>query len=83
MAAAESAGRQVSVRIDGRSRDVEKRELTGRELRQLAGLPGAEDHDLFLEQPGLAEDRRLDDNDVVEIRDGMRFFSTPRAILMG
>jgi hypothetical protein len=73
----------ITVRVDGRVLNVSQDTMTGREFRELAGLSGADDQDMYLEHPGIAEDTRIEDDEVLRIHDGMRFFTTPRAILMG
>jgi hypothetical protein len=71
------------VEIDGHTYRVESTTTTGRELRELAGIPPAERRDLYIEEPGVTEDKLVSDHDVVTVRQGMSFFSTPRLILAG
>ena len=56
--------------------------LTGSELRQLAEPPIGPDRDLFEIVPG-GSDRKIENTDKVEIRNGMRFFSAPTTINPG
>lgn len=54
--------------------------LTGLEIRHLGGVD--KDRDLFEVVPG-GSDRKIENGDEVEIRDGMRFFSAPATINPG
>ena len=56
--------------------------LTGLEIRKVADPPIDEKRDLFEVVPG-GSDLKIDDDQEVEIRDGMRFFSAPRQINPG
>ena len=56
--------------------------LTGSRIRQLVSPPIGADRDLFEIVPGDA-DRKIGDEDSVQIRDWMRFFSAPRTINPG
>ena len=71
------------VEIDGHSHRVESPTITGRNLRVLAALAPAEPRDLYIEEPGVTEDKLVGDDDVVTLRQGMSFFTTPRMILAG
>lgn len=69
------------IHIDRQQYKVDHSPMTGTELRQLASL-GA-DVDLYLEERGDEDDRLIDDDDEVELKNGMHFFSTPRNITPG
>lgn len=56
--------------------------LTGRKIRESVDPPIAADRDLFEIVPG-GSDRKIGDDQSVEIRDWMRFFSAPRTINPG
>lgn len=56
--------------------------LTGREIRMVPDPPIDEQRDLFEVVPG-GSDRKIEDDEKVEIRDGMRFFTAPRQINPG
>ena len=60
----------------------EKIVLTGLEIRKLADPDVDEKRDLFLVVPG-GSDKKIGNDDEVEIRDGMRFFSAPALINPG
>jgi len=83
MAESRPPSQPVTIRVNGQQLSVAGGAVTAGQLRSLAGVPSADIIDLFLELPGLAEDRILDDSDVVEVEDGMSFFSVPRAIMAG
>lgn len=56
--------------------------LTGLEIRKVPDPPIDEKRDLFEVVPG-GSDRKIEDATVVEIHDGMRFFTAPRQINPG
>lgn len=56
--------------------------LTGMELRRIPEPPIDEKRDLFEVVPG-GSDRKIEDDEKLEIRDGMRFFTAPRQINPG
>lgn len=56
--------------------------LTGRQIRELADPPIGTDRDIFEIVPG-GPDRKIEDDDKVKIRNGMRFFSAPAVINPG
>ncbi len=78
-----SVSDHISIRMDGRELAVSQRRISGAELRALGGLPGSDEKDLYLESPGISEDRLVSDNDVIDLHAGMTFFSLPRHILAG
>lgn len=73
---------QFHIRIDRVQYTVTEEQLTGAEIRLIPEPPIGPDRDLFEVQPGKP-DRQLSDGDVVEIRDGMRFFTAPSHINPG
>ena len=56
--------------------------LTGLEIRKIPDPPIDEKRDLFEVVPG-GSDRKIEDDQELEIRDGMRFFTAPRQINPG
>lgn len=66
------------IHIDRKKYEVDDSQLTGAEIRQLAGL--GSDVDLFLEEQGDEDDRLIADGDSVDLKNGMHFFSTPKHI---
>ena len=68
----------VPVRLDSLTDGT----LAGSEIRQLVKPPIGADRDLFEIVPG-GSDRKIGDEDSVQIRDWMRFFSAPRTINPG
>ena len=70
------------IQIDRKHYRVEKKELTGRELRHLPQPPIGPDRDLFEVVPG-GSDRKIGDDQVVEMRNGLRFFTAPAQINPG
>ena len=70
------------IRIDRTEYKVTQRQMTGLELRHVPPTPIGPDRDLFEVVPG-GTDRRIEDNTLVEIRNGLRFFSAPAQINPG
>jgi hypothetical protein len=73
---------EFHIQIDRVHYAVTKEEMTGAELRHLPHPPIDETRDVYEVRPGQT-DRLIGDTDVVEIRDGLRFFTAPRHINPG
>ena len=71
-----------SIQIDRVHYKVHASRQTGAELRHLPTPPIGPDRDLFEVVPG-GTDRKIGDVDVVEIRNGIRFFTAPAQINPG
>ena len=87
MAAAEKAPNpkpeKFTIKIDKESFHVEQAALTGLELRALSVPPIGPERDLFLVQPGPADDDLIADDRSVELKNGMHFFTAPSTINPG
>ena len=70
------------IRIDRVEYTVTQEKLNGEELRQVPSPPVPKDRDLYLVVPGH-DDRKIKDDDTVEMRDGLRFFTAPNTINPG
>jgi hypothetical protein len=70
------------IQIDRKIYMVELKHMTGLQLRALPSPPIGPDRDLFEVVPG-GPDRKIGDEEVVEIRNGLRFFSAPAQINPG
>lgn len=70
------------VKIDRTTYKVESKHMTGMQLRMLPTTPLGPDRDLFEVVPG-GTDLKIGDEDVVEIKNGLRFFSAPAQINPG
>ena len=70
------------IQIDRQHYTVTQRRMTGLELRHVPTPPIGPDRDLFEVVPG-GSDRKIGDEDVVEIRNGLRFFTAPAQINPG
>ena len=70
------------IQIDRAHYTVHQREMTGTELRRVPVPPIPSDRDLYEVRPGQP-DRLIEDQTVVEIRDGLRFFTAPHHINPG
>jgi hypothetical protein len=70
------------IQIDRAHYTVHQREMSGAELRRVPTPPVSPDRDLYEVRPG-ERDRLIEDATVVEIRDGLRFFTAPHHINPG
>jgi hypothetical protein len=70
------------IQIDRTHYRVELKHMTGLQLRALPTPPIGPDRDLFEVVPG-GTDRKIGDEEVVEMRNGLRFFSAPAQITPG
>lgn len=75
-------GHEYHIQIDRVHYTVTQASMTGLQLRQVPPTPIGPDRDLFEVVPG-GTDRKIGDADVVEIRDGKRFFTAPAQINPG
>lgn len=73
---------EFHIQIDRVHYTVTMSVMTGAQLRQVPNPPIGPDRDLFEVVPG-GTDRKIGDNDEVEIRDGKRFFTAPAQINPG
>ena len=72
----------VNIKIDRTHYEVPKGAMTGAQLRALPDPDVPADRDLWEERPG-DRDRKVDANDRVEVREGMKFFTAPNTINPG
>lgn len=70
------------IQIDRTHFTVHQKEMTGEELRRVPTPPIPTDRDLYEVRPG-EQDRLIEDTTVVEITDGLRFFTAPHHINPG
>jgi len=70
------------IQIDRVHFTVTQEKMTGAELRHVPPTPIGPDRDLFEVVPG-GVDKKIDDTFVVEIHNGMRFFTAPAQINPG
>jgi len=73
---------KFQIQIDRTHFTVTVPQMTGQQLRQLPTPPVGSDRDLFEVVPG-GSDKKIGDNDVVEMRNGLRFFTAPAQINPG
>ena len=71
-----------NIQIDREHYKVSQAQMTGAELRQVPPTPIQADRDLFEVVPGHP-DRKIGNDDAVEIRNGQRFFTAPGTINPG
>lgn len=70
------------IQIDREHYEVSEAEMSGAQLRQVPPTPIPPERDLFEVVPGHP-DRKIENDDVVEIRNGLRFFTAPGTINPG
>lgn len=70
------------IQIDRTHYKVHQARMTGLELRQVPPTPIGPDRDLFQVVPG-GSDVKITDDMVVEMRNGLRFFTAPAQINPG
>jgi hypothetical protein len=73
---------EFNIQIDRVHYKVKQAVMTGLQLRHVPPTPIGPDRDLFEVVPG-GTDRKIADDDKVEIRDGKRFFTAPAQINPG
>lgn len=73
---------QFEIQIDRVHYKVTMERMTGLQLRHVPNPPIGPDRDLFEVVPG-GSDRKIGDEQVVEIRNGLRFFTAPAQINPG
>ncbi len=73
---------KFNIQIDRVHYVVHQAVMTGLQLRQVPSPPIGPDRDLFEVVPG-GTDRKIVDDDQVEIRNGKRFFTAPAQINPG
>lgn len=74
--------KEFEIRIDRTEYKVRQHKMTGTELRHLPNPPIGPDRDLFEVVPG-GSDKKIADGDVVEMHNGLRFFTAPAQINPG
>ncbi len=79
----ESPERKVfTIRIDQAPYEWPEDKIEGAHLRRLPPTPIPPDRDLFQVVPGHP-DRKIKDDDTVQVHDGLRFFTAPNTINPG
>lgn len=72
----------ITIRIDRVDYDVYKRKMTGAELRTVPSPDVAPDRDLWRDVPDK-RDVKVQDEDIVRLKNGMRLFTAPGRINPG
>lgn len=72
----------ITIRIDRVEYEVYERKMTGAKLRALPSPDVAADRDLWRDVPDK-RDVKVQDEDIVHLKDGMRFFTAPGRINPG
>lgn len=73
---------EVEIQIDREHYKVHQPSMTGAELRRVPPTPIPPDRDLFLVVPG-GTDKKIENTDSVDLRNGLRFFTAPGQINPG
>jgi hypothetical protein len=71
---------KIVIHIDKKEFKAPKNPMTGRELKNLGGVPG--DYDLWHKIPGK-DDQRVGDEESVELKNGDQFYSAPSTLNPG
>jgi hypothetical protein len=79
---AENGKHRFQIQIDRVHYTVEQDSLTGAQLRSLVTPPIGPERDLFEVVPG-GTDRKIEDAEIVSMRNGLRFFTAPSHINPG
>jgi hypothetical protein len=74
--------KSFKIQIDRTHYEVSEDVMTGTQLRLVPPAPIPPDRDLFEVVPGHP-DRKIENTDVVEIHNGLRFFTAPGTINPG
>lgn len=74
--------KEFQIQIDRTHYKVTSGHMTGSELRNVPTPPIGTERDLFEVVPG-GSDKKIGNDDVVEIRNGLRFFTAPGQINPG
>ncbi len=82
MRAKGSTSGKTPIYIDGTKYHPEGDKLTGAQLRLVPSPPVASDRDLWLDVVDEL-DKLIEDDEVVELENNMRFFTVPRVINPG
>jgi hypothetical protein len=73
----------IRIHIDRSPYEVNEREITGTQLREIPNPPIAEDFDLWEEERGDVEDKLVEPSAVVRLREDQHFYSAPKTINPG
>ena len=71
-----------TIQIDRTKYEWSEEKISGAQLRNLPEPPIPRERDIFLVVPGHP-DRKIKDDDTVEVHDGLRFFTAPNTINPG
>ncbi|MFC1404986.1 MULTISPECIES: multiubiquitin domain-containing protein [Streptacidiphilus] len=77
-----SQPQQICIVIDRVRYEVTHRRMTGSQLRAVPTPPVPADRDLWLDRPD-EQDKKIADDEVVRLYDGIRFFTAPGRINPG
>jgi hypothetical protein len=68
----------ITILIDEKPYHVDKRAMTGAEIKALASIP--RENRLFREVPGPGDDIFIPDDETVELKSGEQFYDLPRGV---
>jgi hypothetical protein len=72
---------KVSIHIDKKHFFAPSDDMTGAELKALAGI--GSDCDLWKEEHGQKDDTLINDTDIVHLKSGDSFFASPKSLNPG
>ena len=78
----ENLDKGFTIQIDRTQYEWSDEKINGAQLRRLPPTPIPPERDLFQVIPGHP-DRKIKDDDTVEVHDGLRFFTAPNTINPG
>jgi Multiubiquitin len=73
--ATQTKAKQISIEINDDHYKVTESEMTGSQLKELASIAPA--NGLFLEAHGHDDDIPIRDDEVVQLKSGMKFYDVP------
>ena len=74
---------RFTIKIDKETFHVEAASMTGQQFRELPSPAVGPDRDLFLVVPGPTDDILVENDQSIELKDGMHFFTAPSTINPG
>ena len=74
---------EITIHIDKKMYKVQGPTMNGAQIRAVPMPPIGSDRDLFLVVPGQKDDRKIGDAEIVELKEGMHFYSAPTTINPG
>jgi len=74
---------EINIHIDKKMYKVQGPTMTGAQIRAVPTPPIGPDRDLYRVVPGQGDDPKIGDTEIVELKEGMHFYSAPPTINPG